>query len=116
MLPAENTLPCPDCETTPHLGRRDFIRVLGASAVAAALPAVPALSPLAKARAARAEKQAKAEAMVFELFATMDEEQKKKLVLPWDAGAKGGIPARLQTHNAPVGKSVIGLEYNKKQV
>jgi hypothetical protein len=47
----------------------------------------------------------------------MDADQKKKLVLPWDAGAAAGkLPARLQTHNGAVGKSVIGLEYNKKQV
>jgi hypothetical protein len=117
MLP-DQPVACPDCESTPRLGRRDFIRVLGVSAVAAALPAAPGLTPLAKARAARTEKQAKAEQLVFELFASMDADQKKSLVLPWDAGvtAKGGIADRLKTHNAPVGKSVIGLQYNKKQV
>src|SRR5439155_25376436 len=83
----------------------------------AAVATVGGLTPLQKATAARAEKQAAAEALVFELFGTMDADQKKKLVLPWDAGAAGGkLPARLQTHNAPVGKSVLGLEYNKKQV
>src|SRR4051794_36445496 len=118
MKPATHTPPCPDCEhgpqTEPLLGRRDFIRVVGTTA---AVAAVGGLTPLQKATAARAEKQAAAEALVFELFGTMDADQKKKLVLPWDAGAAGGkLPARLQTHNAPVGKSVIGLEYNKKQV
>lgn len=116
MLPADKSPSCPECEHGPEsavLGRRDFIRVLGASAVAAALP----LSPLAKARAARAEKQAAAEQLVYELFATMDGDQKKKLVLPWDHKAGNQpLPARLMTANAPVGKSVIGLEYNKKQV
>ncbi|MFO0802334.1 MAG: hypothetical protein U0791_04330 [Gemmataceae bacterium] len=107
---------CPEWEHGPQLGHRDFIRVLGASAVAAArLPAARSSRPWPR-PARPALKQAKAEQLVFELFATMDADQKKKLVLPWDAGAKGGIPARLQTHNAPVGKSVIGLEYNKKQV
>jgi hypothetical protein len=49
----------------------------------------------------------------------MDSDQKKKLVLPWDAVVKVNgkdYPGRLNTANAPVGKSVIGLEYNKKQV
>lgn len=115
MLPAD-TAACPECEQGPQqtqFGRRDFIRVLGASALATALP----LSPLAKARAARAEKQAAAEQLIFELYASMDSEQKKLLVKPWDFKASNQpLPGRLMTVNAPVGKSVIGLEYNKKQV
>jgi hypothetical protein len=89
--------------------------VLGTTA---AVAAVGGLTPLQKARAARAAKQAEAEAMVFDLFKSMDSDQKKKLVLPWDAGTNSGkgYPARLNTANAPVGKSVIGLEYDKKQV
>ena len=123
MLPADETTPCPDCAhppAAPSFARRDFIRVVGASAAAVAVGGLPLpapLSPLARARAARAEKQAAAEQLVFELFATMDADQKAKLVLPWDAGATAGkMPARLQTANGPVGKSVIGLEYSKKQV
>lgn len=112
MMPADKSSSCPDCVSPPALARRDFIRVLGTSAAAVA---VGGLTPLQKARAARAEKQAQAEALVFELFKTMDSDQKKKLVLPWDADAKG-MPARLTTANGPVGKSVIGLEYTKKQV
>ena len=48
----------------------------------------------------------------------MDGDQKKKLVLPWDYKAgKQPLPSRLMTANAAVGKeSVIGLEYDKKQV
>jgi hypothetical protein len=117
MMPANKTPSCPECEsgpvTQPVLGRRDFIRVLGTSAAAVA---VGGLTPLQKARAAREAKQAEAESLVFELFKTMDSDQKKKLVLPWDAGTNNGYPARLNTANAPVGKSVIGLEYDKKQV
>src|SRR4051812_3017291 len=118
MTPTPHTPSSPDCDHGPQadplLGRRDFIRVVGATA---AVAAVGGLTPLQKATAARAEKQAQAEAMVFELFKTMDADQKAKLVKPWDAGAAGGkLPARLMTANAPVGKSVIGLEYNKKQV
>src|SRR5205814_2372632 len=118
MKPAPNALSCPECEhgpqTEPALGRRDFIRVLGTSAAAVA---VGGLTPLQKARAARAEKQAQAEALVFELFGTMDSDQKAKLVLPWDhQTGNQPQPARLMTANAAVGKSVIGLEYNRKQV
>ncbi|MDB5313215.1 MAG: hypothetical protein JWO38_7417 [Gemmataceae bacterium] len=122
MLPVTTTS-CPECEhgpiSSPVLGRRDFIRVLSSSAAAVAVGGVAGLSPLARARAARAEKQAAAEALVFELFGTMDADQKKKLVLPWDHGANGGksLPARLMTHNGPAGKeSVIGVGYDKKQV
>lgn len=119
MLPADRSPYCPECEHGPEagpmLGRREFIRVLGASAVAAAVPVSP-LSPLAKARAARAEKQAAAEQLVFELFGTMDSDQRKKLVLPWDAGTGKGYPARLMTHNGAVDRKVIGIEYTKKQV
>jgi len=119
MLPADKILSCLDCDqgpiTTPLLGRRDFIRVVGTSAAALAIGGIAPLSPLSIARAARAEKQAAAESMVFELFSTMDIDQKKKLVMPWDAGAKGGLPTRLATHNAPVGKSIIKEAYTKKQ-
>jgi len=115
MLPAAKTLSCPEC-VLPAVGRRDFIRVIGTSAAALAFGGAT-LTPLQAARRARAEKQAEAEGFVFDLFKTMDADQKKKLVLPWDAGAnaKSGLPARLMTHNGPVGKSVIGLEYDKKQ-
>ncbi len=114
MLPADKNPSCPDCETTPTLGRRDFIRVLGTTAAVAAV----GLTPLQKATAARAEKQAQAEAMIFELYKSMDADQKKKLVRAWDHGVVGGkgTAARLLTHNGADGKSKIGEEYNKKQV
>src|SRR5947209_17033018 len=102
MQPADKSVPCPDCDT-PEFARRDFLRTLGVGAAAAAAGAfAPApLSPLARARAARVEAQAAAEAMVRELFATLTADQKAKVVKPWDAGAKGGLPARLATHNGP---------------
>jgi hypothetical protein len=119
MIPAGTTPSCPECEsgpvTQPILGRRDFIRVLGTSAAVAAV----GLTPLQKARAAREAKQAEAESLVFDLYKTMDSDQKKKLVLPWDAVVPNNknMPARLHIFaNGPIGKSVIGLEYNKKQV
>ncbi len=106
---------CPDCSGDPNgFGRRDFLRVLGASAAAlaigAVLPPSSPLSPLALARAARMKKQAEAESLVFDLFRSMGADQRKQLVLPWNTAA------RLGTHNAPVGKSVVGEQYDKKQV
>ncbi len=115
MLPADKTPPCPDCVTPPTMARRDFIRVLGTTA---AVAVVGGLTPLQKATAARAEKQAQAEAMIFELFKSMDADQKKKLVRAWDHGiANGkGNAARLLTHNGADGKSRIGEEYKKPQI
>lgn len=121
MTPADKIPACPECahgpDTTPRLGRRDFFRVIGASAAVAAVGGFAPLSPLQKARAARAAKQAEAESLVFELFKSMDGDQKKKLIMPWDHKvASQPLPARLMTANAPVGKSVIGLEYDRKQI
>jgi hypothetical protein len=119
MLPADKPVPCPDC-TTPDLARRDFLRTLGAGAAAVATGAFALpdpLSPLAKARAARAAQQAASEAMVRELFGTLTAEQKAKVVKPWDAGPKGGLPARLATHNAPPSADVrIGAAYTRPQI
>ncbi|MCI0705520.1 MAG: DUF3500 domain-containing protein [Planctomycetia bacterium] len=114
MLPADKNPSCPECESGPELGRRDFIRVVSASAAVAAV----GLTPLQKARAARAEKQAQAEAMIFELFKTMDDDQKKKLTRPWDhkPTATDRVTSRLATGNAAVNKLLIGVEYTKKQV
>lgn len=115
MQPTPGSSSCPECVSPPlaTLGRRDFIRVIGTTAAAAA---VGGITPLQSARAARAAKQREAEAMVFELFRSMDSDQKRKLVLPWDYKAGGQpLPARLMTGNAAVGKSVIGLEYDRKQ-
>jgi hypothetical protein len=114
MRPTDNTPPCPECESGLPLDRRDFIRVVGTTATVAAV----GLTPLQKARAARAEKQAQAEALVFELYQTLSPEQKKKLTRPWDhkPSATDKVTSRLATGNAAVDKLMIGLEYNKKQI
>lgn len=115
MLPADTPVECPDC-STPELARRDFFRVVGATTAAAVLPAVAPLSPLAQARAARADQQATTEAMIRELFGTLTAMQKSKVVKPWDFGPKGGMPARLATHNAAIPNTVIGTEYTRPQI
>jgi hypothetical protein len=114
MMPADKSAQCPECEAAP-LARRDFIRVLG---TASAAVAVGGLTPLQKARAARAEKQAEAEAMVFELFKTMSDEQKKKVARPWDhkPTAADKVTGRLATGNGAVSGLTINKNYDKKQV
>jgi hypothetical protein len=114
MRPTHTSASCPDCESGTPLGRRDFIRALGATAAVAAV----GLTPLQKARAARAEKQAQAEALVFELFASLDADQKKKIARPWDHGAADGkgTPSRLKIGNAPVDKLLLGGVYKKGQI
>jgi hypothetical protein len=113
MLPADKNSSCPECET-PSLGRRDFIRVVGATAAAAAI----GLTPLQKARAARAEKQAQAESLVFELFKTLDSDKKKVVTRPWDhkPTAMDKVPGRLATGNGAAGGLTINKNYDKKQI
>jgi hypothetical protein len=114
MLPADKNPSCPECENGTPLARRDFIRVVGATAAAAAV----GLTPLQKARAARAEKQAQAEALVFELFKSLDGDQKKKIARAWDHGVVDGkgIPSRLKTGNGAVDGLTINKSYQKKQI
>jgi hypothetical protein len=114
MLPADKTPSCPECENGAPIGRRDFIRVAGATAAVAAV----GLTPLQKARAARAEKQAQAEAMVFELFGTLSADQKKAIARAWDHKPTGAdkVTGRLATGNGAVGGLTINKNYEKKQV
>jgi len=114
MLPADQSPSCPECAAGAPIARRDFIRVLGTTAAVAAV----GLSPLERARAARAEKQAQAEALMFELYPWLTEDQKKKVARPWDHGANSGkgTPGRLKTGNAAVDKLLLGVEYKKSQV
>lgn len=115
MLPAETTPSCPECETGAPIARRDFIRVLGTAATVAA---VGGLTPLQKARAARAEKQVQAEGMIFELFGTLSDDQKKKITRAWDhkPSATDKVTGRLATGNGAVNGLTIEKNYDKKQV
>lgn len=119
MLPADkrpSPLSCPECVSGSPLDRREFLRVLGTTTATAAV-AGTTLTLLQKARAARVARQREAEALVFELYRTLDTDQKKKVVRPWDTRTPAGRPARLMTHNAAVDKdTVIGLGYDRKQV
>ncbi len=104
---------CPECHDpagqTP-LDRRDFMRVAGGAALAATVGAVPSV-----ARARRADQAPKpAEALIQELFAGLDDAQKKAIQLPFDHGAKGA-PSRLGMYNAAFMNKKIGDVYTKPQ-
>jgi hypothetical protein len=102
----ESEFYCPDCDNgfdTP-MPRRAFLRRVSGGA-AALIGAAAARGALAADDAApRAPKPA--EDKVRELFSTLNDEQKKQLVYPWDHGDEGA-PSRLLTHNsAPFGKRI----------
>src|SRR5262245_38542962 len=104
---------CPECQdrvdVLPTLDRRNFIRVVGGSVAALAAGA-----PVLRAADATTDKPAKpAEALIKELFAGLDDEQKKNVVMPFDHGGK--TPTRLGMYNAPVLGKKIGGSYTKTQ-
>ena len=102
---------CPECaDPAPSLDRRNFIRVVGAAAAVAATVGIPAVVR------ARREQAKPAEALILELFSGLDDEQKKKVVLPFDHTInKGGTPTRLGMYNEAAAKVKISSVYTKKQ-
>jgi len=109
---------CPECDEAfdfpaPTIGRRNFLRVAGVAAVALSAGGISR----ADAPAAEAPKKARpAEDLVRELFASLKDEQKKKVVLPFDHGAgKGSRPTRLGMYNAPINKVRLKDVYTSPQ-
>ncbi len=108
----EVKLNCPECDDAQDLlARRSFIRVVGGAAALGSLAGLP--------RSAHAEdtatKVAKpAESLVRELYASLSEEQRKSVVLPWNHGAEKGLATRLGMYNAPIGKKICEV-YTKPQ-
>jgi hypothetical protein len=124
----ENETPfCPECADgpepldTPELDRRDFLRAAGGAAGLLALGAagaVPAVARAAEDKPKAAAKAAKpAEALVRELYDTLSDDQKKQIVLPWNAGAKDGRgrPLRLGMYNSAIQNKKIGEVYTRPQ-
>jgi hypothetical protein len=104
---------CPECQdpvdALPTLDRRNFIRVIGGSVAAFAAGA-----PVLRAADATPDKPAKpAESLIQELFGSLDDEQKKNIVMPFDHG--GTTPTRLGMYNGPVLNKKIGSNYTKAQ-
>jgi hypothetical protein len=98
----ENTN-CPECD---GLDRRDFVRVVGGTAVTlVGLQAIPAVARAAQPAATPAPARAPrpAEALIRELFSGLNDEQKRKAVYPWDhREGNTQIPVRLGMFNAPL--------------
>lgn len=109
----DHTPPCPDCEidSLEPVGRRDFLRVTGATAAALTL------APIA-AKAADSKKPEKpAETLIKELFSELSAAQKKDVIRPWNEGMSAdgkGVPNRMKMFNAPIAKPIKDV-YTKPQ-
>jgi hypothetical protein len=126
---------CPECDSdvvasreretlaARDFGRRDFLRAVGAGAAgflaASSMPGWRGSAGrlLAEETPAATAAAKPAEALIRELFATLTDEQKTALVLPWDHGVseKDSTPTRLQTFNSAVSGTRIGDKYTKPQ-
>ena len=114
---------CPECvedavdldhlDHLDHLDRRDFIRILGSSAVAAPLLA----TSVSAAPADKPKPNKPAEDLVREFHATLTADQKQELVLPWNHGADGknAKPSRLRTYNSAILGKRLAAKYSKPQ-
>lgn len=102
--PAEPALP------TFRPARREFLRLVGTGAAAAAglgssfaSAAADAAKPVAK------PADGTAEALIHELYGTLSGDQKKEICLPWDHAGKNGRLSRLAFYNkalnVPLGKA-----------
>jgi len=110
---------CPECEEAfdyPEpmlLGRRDFLRTTAAGAAAAAVVGTAGVSV---ARAAEERKPKPAEDLVRELYASLKDDQKKKVVYEYDHVEKNNpIKSRQRMVNAALLGVSIGSVYTKAQ-
>lgn len=111
---------CPECheavEQPDNLDRRDFLRSVGGQT--ASLLAVGALAStpfVARAEVPAARAQRPAEELIRELYRTLSEDQKGKVVYSWNHGAdKGRTPTRKGMYNRPIGRA-IGDVYTPSQ-
>jgi hypothetical protein len=112
---------CPECEQPSSqpagFDRRQFIRMVGGgvAAIAASQSVLTAGVCRANPEAARTAKPA--EALIRELYTSLDADQKAQLVLPWNHGAENGagIPTRMRMYNGPINGKRIGEAYTKPQ-
>jgi hypothetical protein len=110
---------CPECDDAfdfpepPRVNRRDFFLAAGGTAAAVALTA-GTVSAADEKPAAR--KPRPAEDLVRELFASLNADQKKRVVLPFNHGAgKTSRATRLGMYNAPIMNIRIDSVYTKPQ-
>lgn len=112
---------CPECELPyeSEVPRRGFLQAMGAGAAVVLAGGTATSSALAfdeKAPEKRGTPKP-AEALIKELHASLDDEQKKTLVLPWNHGADGNgkSPSRHGMYNRPFQNQRIGDVYSKPQ-
>jgi hypothetical protein len=112
---------CPECDEAfafPEplpVDRRHFIRVVGGAAATVALGAAGSVHG-ARAETKTEKKTRPAEELIKELFSGLKDEQKKKVVLPYDHGTgKGRRPTRLGMYNAAIHNIRIETVYTKAQ-
>lgn len=108
---------CPECEVPvdSQVPRRGFLQAMGAGAAVALAGSAAARSAVAfdeKAPAKRGPEKP-AEALIKELHASLSDEQKKTLVLPYNHG-KGKL-SRHGMFNRPFQQQRIGDVYSKPQ-
>src|SRR4051812_39964717 len=101
----QSTNPCPECDATDGVDRRNFLMAVGGTAVTlAGLEAIPqAAKKLAAQQNPQPTRTVKpAEALVRELFQGLTEEQRRQVVLPWNHGGENNAtPTRKRMYNAP---------------
>ncbi len=112
---------CPDCDTMDGVGRREFLLAAGGTAVTlAGLELVPKLAAAAQpttSQPAQPRAARPAEALVRELYDSLSDAQKQRVVYPWNHGAANNMPAtRLRTYNAAIfANHNIGAVYSAAQ-
>jgi hypothetical protein len=108
---------CPDCDA---LGRRDFLTLMGGTAVTLAglelVPQMAAAQPGAAQPAPTAPRTKPAEAMIRELFESLTDAQKNQVVMPFNHRiGNSQTPARLGMYNASINANNIGVVYTRAQ-
>jgi hypothetical protein len=109
---------CPDCDT---LGRRDFLTLMGGTAVTLAglefVPQLAAAQPAtAQPAAAQPARSKPAESLIRELYESLTEAQRRQVVMPFDHRiGNSQTPARLGMYNASINANNIGTVYTAAQ-
>jgi len=116
MIEQEN-VQCPDCDS---LGRRDFLTLMGGTAVTLAglelAPKMLAAQQAATAQPAAPRAARPAEALIRELFDSLTEQQKTQVVMPFNHRiGNSQTPTRLGMYNASINANNIGTVYTAAQ-
>jgi hypothetical protein len=101
----EQTKQCPECDATDSVGRRDFLLAMGGTAVTLSGLELTskASAQTATTQPAAQPRQAKpAEALVRELYQGLTEQQRARVVYPWNHGPANQTPTRQRMYNAAI--------------